>query len=638
MKKEKLCEELGVSLATINNWIKTQVIPPPDLRNCYSGESFARIIQEIKSNPERLNSRANRTLSQKTELSYLGITGKDRKKLLSNLVDDFKKSGLTAEEGVLALSFAVLRSNKLIDEKKPLNSKTKIDALISDWIKTGANPHIAKTLYSKYEIPNEDDDIIGAFYQSIKSIAQKSHAGLYYTPPKLLKGITMPSDKTVLDPCCGSGGILLKVLTKSHDPSKIYACDTDETALKICFVNLVLFFNSKNITPHILKNDLIFNNGEDLLFQKPSEGFDYIITNPPWGSQFTPAQKKFLINSYPELATSEAFSIALYNALKRLKKKGTLYFFLPHAFLNVATHKNIRHYVLTRGNEVSIKLLGSPFKGVLSGSILLKIKNSFNKKGLNIQNGEGNIYQAPLQSIAPPGFIVSAAVNAQDSAIIDKIYNTGRCTLQNDAVFALGIVLGNNKKHLLCQKTEKSEAIFRGKDIEKYLFSAPKQYLEFEPGLYQQAAPIEYYRQKKIVYRFISDKLICVLDKSGSLVLNSANLFIAKKYPMETITALFNSDIYTFIFQKKFNSKKILKSHLQNLPLPLLDNDTHRFIYALYKKTLAGNKDGLVQFQNKIDQIICHAFSINAKQYNYIKAETSPEAILKGRPLSPIPR
>ncbi|MDR2701424.1 MAG: N-6 DNA methylase [Spirochaetaceae bacterium] len=621
VQKETISEELGVSLATVNNWIKTRVIPSPDVQNCYSKNTFNHIINTIKSNQTRLSSGANRTLLAKKTLCCLGVTNKDRKKILSNLVNDFENSNFSIDEGVLAVSFAMLRSNKLIDENWQPNTNSKFDAMLSQWaVKT---PHLetVKNFFGKYEILNLDDDILGAFYQSVQSVSQKSGSGSYYTPSELLSEIKIPPRKTVLDPCCGSGGILLNILTKAHDPSKIFARDIDETALKICYINLVLFFNNRDIMPNISKQDITLNTTGDLFFRSNGGLFDYIVTNPPWGSKFTVRQKETLGKLYPELATSEIFSISLYNAVKMLKKNGELYFFLPHSFLNVAAHKRIRQYVFNTSNRISIKLLGNAFKGVLSESILLHLKSNSIEKQISVQNKNGNVYQIPLKNISPPDFIVSATGKTQDTLLIEKMYNTAHTTLTNGAIFALGIVTGNNKKYLTEEKTTASEAIFRGKDIDKYAFRKPKYYLEFKPELYQQTAPEEYYRQEKIAYRFISDKLVCVLDKGNSLLLNSANLFISKSYPMETIVSFFNSDIYTFIFRKKFHSRKVLKSHLQNLPLPILPDETHQFIYNLYNGTFYKKNGNIALFQEKIDKIICSAFSINEEQFNYIKGE-----------------
>ena len=612
IQKEKISEELGVSLATVNNWIKTKVIPPPDAGKNYSKTIYEQIISTVKNNQTRLNSRANRTLLGKKTLCYLGITNKNRKILLSNLVSDFEKSKLTIDEGLMAVSFAMLRTNKLIDANWQPDKKTKLNALLSDWTAKIRDLQKVKSEFNKYEIPNLDDDILGAFYQSIQSISQKSDSGAYYTPSKLLSDIKIPADKTILDPCCGSGGILLNILSKDHDPSKIYARDTDETALNICFINLALFFNNSNIAPNISKQDIT----SDIT---SGDQFDYIVTNPPWGSKFSAERKKQLIKLYPELETSEIFSISLYNARKMLNKNGELYFFLPHSFLNVAAHNKIRQYILNEKNRINIKLLGSAFTGVLSESVLLHLINNASGKNITVKNKEENIYQIPLRDITPPNYIISAASNTQDSLLIEKIYNTEHVTLKDETIFALGIVTGDNKKYLLKEKTPYSNAIYLGKDIEKYVFLKPSYYMEFQPYKYQQTAPKEYYLHEKIVYRFISDKLVCVLDKENSLLLNSANLFIPKDYPMHTIVSFFNSDIYTFIFRKRFHSKKVLKSHLQDLPLPILPEETHRYIRNLYNKTLFWKKADVSLYQKTIDEIICMAFGIDKNEYNYIR-------------------
>jgi type I restriction-modification system DNA methylase subunit len=617
IRKEAISEELGVSLATVNNWIKTQVIPNPDLQGYYSIESFESIINKVKNSPARLSSRANRTLQSKKKICYLGITDKKRKKLLGDLTADFEAASAAIEDGVLALIFALLRSNGLIKKNWRINSRSKIDALLSNWITKSANKESVITLFSKYDIPNLDDDILGAFYQSIQTISRKSGNGSYYTPSELLAGITVDPDKTILDPCCGSGGILLNVLTKKHDTSKIFARDIDETALKICFVNLALFFNNKNINANILKQDITSNNADDLFSQ--AETFDRIITNPPWGSKFSKKQKDILAAAYPDLETAEVFSISLYNALRMLNRNGELFFFLPHAFLNVAAHKNIRKYVLGTVNKISIKLLGNAFKGVLSESILIHIEKGGNQKNIHLKNQNDEEYQISVRAITPPDFFISATSSDRDTAIIEKLYKTDYVTLQNETIFSLGIVTGDNKKHLLSKRLKNTEAIFRGKDIEKYILLQPQYFINFRPELYQQIAPVAYYRQKKIAYRFICDSLVCALDDNNSLFLNSANFFIPQTYPMETIAAFFNSDIYSFIFKKKYHSRKVLKSHLQSLPLPVLSNSTHKYINVLYNRVFNQNDGEKEYFQMEIDEIICKTFLIKKDQYLYIK-------------------
>ena len=50
------------------------------------------------------------------------------------------------------------------------------------------------------------------------------------------------------------------------------------------------------------------------------------------------------------------------------------------------------------------------------------------------------------------------------------------------------------------------------------------------------------------------------------------------------IAALLNSKLYQDVYEKKFNSLKILKSQIQELPLPILSNEEYKKIEDLFDK------------------------------------------------------
>ena len=99
-----------------------------------------------------------------------------------------------------------------------------------------------------------------------------------------------------------------------------------------------------------------------------------------------------------------------------------------------------------------------------------------------------------------------------------------------------------------------------------------------------------------------------------SLFLNSANIIVCEDYPMEILVCLFNSPIYSFIFQKKFKSKKVLKQHFQEFPLPVLDNNFRASFIEMYADILNGKADQIL-----IDKKICEYFKISQEQYDYIR-------------------
>ena len=602
--KKDIQDRFNISLATVNNWIKTGIIPPP-INGVYTNEEYSSLVSSIEANTNKLKTRANRSHQNESNIIFLGIKDKKRKEFLLKLIEEFKRSDVSLLEAVASLGKKILIDNNLYNKDSVIYSKI-------NRIYNGVN------IFQNYHIKNKNDDILGAFYQSVQSISNKSKDGSFYTPSEILSSINIPYNAKVLDPCCGSGSILINTLSKQHNPSNIYAFDIDEIALLICHINLVLFFNNANITPHIEKHDLLFSNEIDL-FNQNNEKYDFIITNPPWGSKLSKEQKTFLLHKYPFLNTTEVFSIALYNSILKLSKNGKLNFFLPEPILNVSTHKNIRRFLLECKRNIEILPLGISFKGVQSECVLLKLSEKVEGK-IEIKVKNKIEYNLDLSKITAPDYFIPYMVSGLDNKILNKIYSEKSTKLPCSTKFALGIVTGNNKKYVHDTQNKDEEPIFRGKDILPYKIKSPQVFIKFTPSIFQQVAPIEMYRSKKIVYKFISDKIVCAIDE-GSLVLNSANIIISKDYQMEILVLLFNSPIYTFIYQKKFKSKKVLRQHFQDFPLPILCNNLIKTFNELYIGIINGTKT-----QNDADKIICSYFKISDTEYNHIK-----ECVLKER-------
>jgi predicted RNA methylase len=618
IRKKQIEDTLGVSAATVNNWIRTHVIPPPDRHGYYIEAVYEAIIRQLTEHSHRLSARANRLLSTHKQICYAGIRDRSRRKLLEMLVRRHEDSGLPTTDGVLAVGLAMLRTSGLLPDKPQLFPCSPLDEQVERWLAESRNADQVLACYADCEIPDAGDDLLGAFYQSVQETAHKSKHGSYYTPAVLASDIRISPDKTVLDPCCGSGRILCQVLTKAHDPALIYARDTDETALLVCHINLTLFFHTTRSVWHLERHNILFDEKASLFAAEDTQGFDYIITNPPWGSKLSATQKEYLQTTYPALATTESFSIALYNALKHLRPNGELYFFLPYSFLNTGAHRQIRRVVFGTPAKIEIKLLGKAFTKVMSEVIRLHIATGIEDTDIHIYPKESEPFDIPKTDVVAPNYVVAATSDQEDARILKAIFNTPHTTLKKtNALFGLGIVTGDNERRLRTQQdTANAEPIYRGKDIEKFRFTPPAYFIDLHPEELQQVAPVSYYRRPKIAYRFIGDRLVCVSDRSGALLLNSANFVISTEYPMETLTVLLNSDIYTFVLRKRFHPKKILKSQLQELPLPVFSKRQHQRMRKLYEIFAAGGD--MTAAAEKADRMICRAFGIRKQQYRHI--------------------
>ncbi|MDD5135141.1 MAG: TaqI-like C-terminal specificity domain-containing protein, partial [Phycisphaerae bacterium] len=196
-------------------------------------------------------------------------------------------------------------------------------------------------------------------------------------------------------------------------------------------------------------------------------------------------------------------------------------------------------------------------------------------------------------------------------------YATPHTTLEGKADWALGIVTGNNSKYITNELQKGFEEVYKGKDVEKFILNKPSNYIQFIPERFQQVAPIEKYRaNEKLIYKFISKYLAFAYDDNQKLTLNSANIVIPKikDYPIKVIAAIFNSSLYQFIFQKKFSSIKVLRSHIERMPLPLWDKKTFGEIVEMVDSIIK-NKTAF----EKLDNYLIDKYALSSKERNYLK-------------------
>ena len=492
----------------------------------------------------------------------------------------------------------------------------------------------------------EQRDILGILYQSLLHEGKKSQKGSYYTPYNIVKDIQfdyVKKDSKVLDPCCGTGQFLLAFSDRVDNPLNIYGMDYDQTAVRIARLNLLIKFKDHKFRPNIFyKNSLFDKENQQLdfldsktaktqpqLFDIPNDkeikDFDVIATNPPWGANFSKQEIEQLKQLYPEIHSVESFSYFLTKSFSLLKPSGILSFLLPESILNVQAHKDIREFILKSAHIKKIIYLNRVFKNVFTPVIRLDLQKSLKKTNSTIIKNTNTKYKAKqIQWTSNHDFIFDIHSDPLDTQIINKVYQVKHTTLKNKASWALGIVTGDNKKFVVSKSNipDKSvpafEPIYRGKDIKKFTLSVkPSCYIQFQPDKFQQVAPEYKYRSKtKLIYKFISKNLTFAYDDQQRLTLNSANTLIPQisNYPIKVILALFNSSLYQFLFQKKFSSIKVLRSHIEALPLPLWDKKTFSKIIKLTNQ--------VIRTQNKfqeLDDYITHKFKLTKKEITRIK-------------------
>ncbi|HOV13109.1 MAG TPA: N-6 DNA methylase [Spirochaetota bacterium] len=612
----------GVTTSTIKNWIKCGFLKLEN--NKITCENLQLLQNDIKNGKlPKLNKRANKSEINKTFIpkEYLDKSNiHDYYKIIEYISTN--KLNLKKSLKYLLINYLINKNLLSIEDDKIFTEKKNLLNEINKW-----NIDLKDEKYFnilKFVLP-EHNDPVGFIYQSLFEEGKKSKMGSYYTPNNVIAEIKnnyAKENHKFLDPCCGTGQFLLEFGDIIKNPENIYGCDIDGNAVTIAKINLIIKYKEIDFSPKIFCiNSLLELSNDNLLDYNKSvisnNYFDIIATNPPWGFHFSKYESHKLKEKYPMIKSDESFSYFLVLSLKLLKNDGVLSFILPESILNVKIHSDIRNYLLTNFFMEKIISYGRIFKKVFTPVIRLDIRkqNEPNEK-VEVINKKNLFLIDQKKWINGNDNILTTNISYKDIEIIEKIYSYNHTTLKENAVWALGIVTGNNKGYLFDKPDNDLEPIFTGKEVLNYKLSKPQKYIKFTPQYFQQVADETIYRaDEKLVYKFISKYLVFAYDNKQSLTLNSANIVIPKiDYPIKVILALFNSPIYQFIFMKKFNSIKVLRNHIEALPLPYFDDFTIKKIESLIDKIILDN----YKAYDELNDYIFECFKISEDEKKYI--------------------
>ena len=629
---DEAANRLGVSTATLRNWTKIGHIASCGTRPIrFLEEDINFCVEEIKSGKStRLKQRANKTCSIATTANYdqeIGthaqakIQTLDKKRALLGISDNafMYLAALKQLEcaGEISRSVGTITSSFALESL--LWKRESLKQHMHEW-RTHINDNIDYTnsrvedLY-KILIPECDEDWLGALYQGIAKEGIRADLGSYFTSRSLVQDVltsfSAGTSSKFLDPCCGSGRYLLgaaRHLKCSH--SQIFGFDIDPISVMIARTNMYLCFPGIEFTPKVQCLDVLQNLATGDLFCETNhllESFDVIATNPPWGANKN--QNNMPVSPF-SIDSNETFAHFLGLSIRLLAREGILSFLLPESFLKIQTHHEIRKRLLQHLTILQIRLYGKKFTNVLSSCINLLAINTRSAPDHTIQIcGEkrvGNISQP--RSLDSLYSIIDVESSDNEYMLIERLLGLSSFTLRNNASWALGIVTGNNSKYVLSEQVADSEPVYRGKDVGLYNLHPPEVYIKFQPELYQQVAKTDIYRSsEKLIYRFISNRLVFAYDSKKALTLNSANILIPRipGYTIKLVLAFLNSSVFQFINMRKFATHKVLKGNLETLPFPELSDNIAENLLKLIDDQLLGDSCTI-----DINDLIYEAFAL----------------------------
>lgn len=578
--------------------------------------NWAKLNVNISS--DKLTSRANKKLSKKSIIPVEYLLHSKNKELLLEALDRILL--LNAQTEDIFASLCVVQLKTLVPRFRNKNFQELGEALL------GKRFAFIEEVAS-IEIPADEFDFLGALYQSVKTEGQKNRSGSYFTPPTIARDMLNGYDRskhTLLDPCCGSGAILLA--SDAIDPNSLFGCDVDEVSVAICKTNLLIKYSDIDFIPNIYTgNFLLLNEPGQLPLSESAKmsndalvkrKYNYISTNPPWGAEAA--------IDVPEIPSGESSSIFFYFASKLLSLNGTISFLLPKSILNIASHADIRFLMKQHFDIEEIHYYPNVFSGVTTEFVNI-VATTPKRTNSTIKVARSNqTYAISQNKLGLDKACTFRCLREIDEKILSAVASKCNQTLK-ESTWALGIVTGDNKNKLADEMAEGLEPIFTGKEVTKFKLKPPQKFLKFEPDNLQQVAKIEYYRHpEKLVYKFISKKLVFALDTSGSLCLNSANILIPKLNHLsnKALIALLNSSLYQYLYIVLFDDVKILKKNLMELPLPTMSADEDSSLGKLVQMAL----DTEMDVSDTIESQVCDYFELSNSEITRIQEVVNGKA------------
>ncbi|MBM9514997.1 type I restriction-modification system subunit M [Desulfogranum marinum] len=234
-----------------------------------------------------------------------------------------------------------------------------------------------------FKLQDTESDVLGDAYEYLigqfASGAGKK-AGEFYTPQQvsmiLAKIVTTGKTrlKSVYDPTCGSGSLLLRVSKEVDDVGGFYGQESNPSTYNLCRMNMIMH------GVHYRRFDI---KNEDTL-ERPQhieDRFEAVVANPPFSAKWS-ASPLFMsddrYSNYGKLAPKSKADFAfVQHMVHQLDDNGTMAVVLPHGVLfRGAAEGHIRKYLIADRNylDAVIGLPANIFYGTSIPTCILVLK------------------------------------------------------------------------------------------------------------------------------------------------------------------------------------------------------------------------------------------------------------------------
>lgn len=299
-----------------------------------------------------------------------------------------------------------------------------------------------------FDLENSDSDILGDAYEYLigqfASGAGKK-AGEFYTPQQVSKILAqlvttnITKLKSVYDPTCGSGSLLLRVAKEVKEVGEFYGQESNPTTYNLCRMNMIMH------DVHYKRFDIY--NEDTLVNPSPNhidKRFEAIVANPPFSANWS-ASPLFMsddrFSDYGKLAPKSKADFAfVQHMIHQLDDNGTMACVLPHGVLfRGAAEGHIRKFLIEEKNylDAVIGLPANIFYGTsIPTCIFVLKKNRISSAAMLDSNARSEALEDRSNNIlfidASAHFEKIKTQNVLQDAHIKEILETYRARITKD--------------------------------------------------------------------------------------------------------------------------------------------------------------------------------------------------------------
>ena len=277
-----------------------------------------------------------------------------------------------------------------------------------------------------FDLTNTEKDVLGDAYEYL--IAQFASgagkkAGEFYTPQPvstlLARLVTLGKDrlKSVYDPTCGSGSLLLRVKRQVKNVDRIFGQEMNRTTYNLARMNMILH------DVHFATFDI---KQEDTLTrpQHLEHRFEAVVANPPFSANWS-ADPNFSqdprFTGYGKLAPKTKADMAFVQHMYyQLEEHGIMAVVLPHGVLFRGSSEGvIRQYLIENLNAIDtiIGLPANMFYGAAIPTCVLVLKKNRKHDDILFIDASNDFEKQKTQNVLLPEHIdkIMQAVEKRES-------------------------------------------------------------------------------------------------------------------------------------------------------------------------------------------------------------------------------